>query len=128
AEGALLVLEPARWIFDLMPDSVNLEQVRSLLPIWQAYAERMADLGYHPWAALLHSETYGVPQTRCRAWLGASLHKVPTAPAPTHSRYHVRSPHKLDEGVLPWVSMAEALGWTEHGLNDMAQMRWTDAD
>ena len=32
-------------------------------------------------------------------------------PAPTHSRYHSRNPERLDEGVLPWVSMAEALDW-----------------
>lgn len=35
-------------------------------------------------------------------------------PAPTHSRYHTRAKDRLDPGVLPWVSMAQALGW---GLN-----------
>jgi DNA (cytosine-5)-methyltransferase 1 len=35
-------------------------------------------------------------------------------PTPTHSRYYPRSPERLDEGVVKWVSMAEALGWGEH--------------
>ena len=114
--GSLLVLEPARWIRAVMPDSVSLEQVRSVLPIWEAYADGLMSLGYFSWTALLNAEQYGVPQTRCRAWLGASLHKVPEPPAPTHSRYHVRAPERLDPDVAPWVSMAEALGWCEHGL------------
>ena len=32
-------------------------------------------------------------------------------PTPTHSRYYSRDPKRLDPGVLPWVSMADALGW-----------------
>jgi len=116
-EGSLLVLEPARWIHALRPDSISMEQVRSVLPIWESYAAGLRVLGYQTWTALLHSEQYGVPQTRTRAWLGASLHREVEAPAPTHSRYHVRNPAKLDAGLLPWVSMAEALGWgmTERG-------------
>lgn len=110
-EGSLLVLEPARWIHALRPDSISMEQVRSVLPIWESYAAGLRVLGYQTWTALLHSEQYGVPQTRTRAWLGASLHREVEAPAPTHSRYHVRNPAKLDAGLLPWVSMAEALGW-----------------
>ena len=110
-EGSLLVLEPARWIHALRPDSISMEQVRSVLPIWESYAAGLKVLGYQTWTALLYSEQYGVPQTRTRAWLGASLHREVEAPAPTHSRYHVRNPAKLDAGLLPWVSMAEALGW-----------------
>lgn len=54
-----------------------------------------------------------VPQTRKRAFLIAMLDGGLTdlkLPTPTHSKYHPRSPQKLDAGVLPWVSMAEALG------------------
>lgn len=108
-----LVLVPAHWIRDLEPDTVSFEQVRAVMPIWEAYAEAMELLvGYETWTALLSAEQYGVPQTRLRAWLGASLHREVEPPAPTHSRYHTRDPKRLDEGVLPWVSMAEALGWT----------------
>ena len=109
-EGSLLVLEPARWIHALRPDSISMEQVRSVLPIWESYAEGLEAIGYSTWTALLHSEQYGVPQTRTRAWLGASLHGPVEPPTPTHSKYHVRKPERLDANVLPWVSMAEALG------------------
>lgn len=109
-----LVLEPARWIAALEPDSVSFEQVRAVMPIWEAYAEAMElIMGYHTWTALLSAECYGVPQTRLRAWLGASLHREVEPPAPTHSRYHNRDPKRMDDGVLPWVSMAEALGWVD---------------
>ncbi|HUW03054.1 MAG TPA: DNA cytosine methyltransferase [Acidimicrobiales bacterium] len=115
-EGSLLVLEPARWIHETRPDTISLEQVRSVLPVWEAYAHWLPYLGYHVWTGLLHSEQYGVPQTRTRAWLGASLNQPVEPPAPTHSRYHVRKPERLDAGVSPWVSMAEALGWGSRDL------------
>jgi len=115
-EGSLLVLEPARWIKALRPDSISMEQVRSVLPIWEAYAEGLEALGYDTWTALLCSEQYGVPQTRTRAWLGASLHGTVKPPAPTHSKYHARKPQRLDANVLPWVPMAEALGWGDDDL------------
>ncbi len=110
-KGSLLVLEPAMWIHLLRPDSISMEQVRSVLPIWESYEVGLYGLGYQTWTGVLHSEQYGVPQTRTRAWLGASLHRPVEAPAPTHSRYHPRNPEKLDAGLRPWVSMSEALGW-----------------
>lgn len=115
-EGSLLVLEPARWIHALRPNSISMEQVRSVLPIWESFAEGLQALGYHTWTKLLHSEQYGVPQTRVRAWLGASLHHPVEPPTPTHSKYHVRKPAKLDAGIPKWVSMAEALGWEDDDL------------
>lgn len=109
-----LVLEPACWIAALEPDTISFEQVRAVMPIWEAYAEALElIMGYHTWTALLSAEQYGVPQTRLRAWLGASLHREVAPPAPTHSRYHPRDPKRMDDGVLPWVSMAEALGWVD---------------
>lgn len=105
-----LVLEPKRWIEELRPDTISFEQVRAVLPVWEAYTDWLEDLGYHVWTGLLHAEQYGVPQSRVRAWLMASRHRPVEPPAPTHSKYHPRNPTKLDEGVLPWVSMAEALG------------------
>jgi DNA (cytosine-5)-methyltransferase 1 len=106
-----LVLEPARWIRELRPDTISFEQVRAVLPVWEAYAEGLELMGYHVWTGLLHAEQYGVPQSRVRAWLMASKHRPVSPPRPTHSKYHPRNPTKLDEGVLPWVSMAEALGF-----------------
>lgn len=111
-----LAFEVMRWIFDLNPDHIMLEQVPAALPIWQAIAEVLESWGYSVWCGNVQAEQFGVPQTRKRAILMASrLFKV-GAPEPTHSKYHNRTPSRLDSGVLPWVSMAEALGWGVEGV------------
>lgn len=107
-----LVLTPLAHIFRDAPTYVVLEQVPPVLPVWERYAEVMRRWGYSVWTGNLQAEMYGVPQTRKRAILIARADGVEAkAPAPTHSRYYTRDPQRLDEGVLPWVSMAEALGW-----------------
>ena len=116
AEGidatSLLVVEPARWIAALMPDSISFEQVRAVMPLWEIYEDYLSVIyDYSVWTATLSAEQYGVPQTRARAWLGASKEHAVTPPTPTHSKYHTRRPGQLDLGVLPWVPMSEALGW-----------------
>lgn len=88
------------------------EQVPAVLPVWEACAEALREHGWHAWAGYLHAEQYGVPQTRKRAFLLASRDHEVHPPTPTHSRYHSRTPSRLDSGVQKWVSMAEALGWT----------------
>lgn len=113
-----LVLEPLRWHLAALDLGrpyrwIALEQVPTVLPVWEAYADVLRAEGYSVAVSNLHAEQYGVPQTRKRAILMASLDREMALPAPTHSRYHTRSPKRLDLGVLPWVSMAEALGWTD---------------
>lgn len=112
---SLLTCEPLRWAMVLRPRWIALEQVPAVLPIWQLMGEILETMGYRVWTGRLRAETFGVPQTRERAFLIASLERPVGAPAPTHSRYYERDPGRLDLGVLPWVSMAEALGW---GLTD----------
>src|SRR6185312_11721784 len=46
---------------------VALEQVPAVLPLWQAYADELAGLGYSAWCGKLNAADYGVPQTRERA-------------------------------------------------------------
>lgn len=107
-----LVLTPLAHIARDTPTYVVLEQVPPVLPVWERYAEEMRRWGYSVWTGNLQAEMYGVPQTRKRAILIARGDGVEAkAPTPTHSRYYSRDPQRLDEGVLPWVSMAEALGW-----------------
>lgn len=107
-----LVLTPLAHVFRDAPTYVVLEQVPPVLPVWERYAEVMRRWGYSVWTGNLQAEQYGVPQTRKRAILIARADGIEAAPpAPTHSRYYSRDPQRLDEGVLPWVSMAEALGW-----------------
>lgn len=109
-----LVLTPLAYVYRDRPTYVALEQVPTVLPVWQACAEVMREMGYSVKVAVLQAEQYGVPQTRKRAILVARLDgEEVQLPTPTHSAYYPASPTKLDPGVLPWVSMAEALGWTE---------------
>jgi len=111
-----LVLTPLAHVWRDMPRLVVLEQVPTVLPVWEACAEVMRSWGYDVKTAVLNAEQYGVPQTRKRAILVANLSGPANLPTPTHSRYYSRTPDKLDPGVKKWVSMAEALGWTKPGV------------
>ncbi len=110
-----LVDEVMRWTDALRPRWVACEQVPPVLPIWREFAHRMEACGYRCWTGLLSSERYGVPQTRERAILMASLDFTPQPPAPTHQEYRHGEPARREVGLFgdlePWVSMAEALGW-----------------
>lgn len=108
---AALVLEPARRIMKHRPPRIAMEQVPSVLPLWQVYADCLRALGYYIWCGVLMAADYGVPQTRERAILMASTLAPVFPPEPTHSKAG-------DDGDLfgtsraKWVSMAEALGWS----------------
>jgi DNA (cytosine-5)-methyltransferase 1 len=113
-----LVLEPVRWVSVLRPAWVVCEQVPDVLPFWQAVARWLRALGYSAECGLLSAEQFGVPQTRLRAFLVARLDSPVRLPVPTHRAYGSRAPDGPDlfgPGLLPWVSMADALGW---GLRD----------
>lgn len=100
-----LILSPLAYIIRDMPAHVVLEQVPQALPVWHAYASKLADLGYSVDVDVLLSEQYGVPQTRRRAILVASRVGKAALPDPTHSRYYSRESTRLDIGVKPWVGM-----------------------
>lgn len=107
-----LVLSPLHYAARFGPTYIALEQVPPVLPVWEAMAVELREMGYSVWTGLLHAEQHGVPQTRKRAILMARRDGIDvTPPAPTHSKYHNRTPEKLDQGVKKWVSMEEALGW-----------------
>lgn len=116
SKSATLSLEPLLVIRDHRPRWIALEQVPGVLPLWEVYAEILRGWGYSVDTGVLNAEQYGVPQTRKRAILVASLDRVAMLPKPTHSRYYSRTPTKLDDGVQKWVSMAEALGWAPSSL------------
>lgn len=113
---SMLVVEPLRWALALRPRAVTLEQVPDVLPYWKMVGDLLAEVGYSWWAGVLEAERYGVPQTRERAILIARRDGQPAhPPGPTHHRYvkgAEREPMAaLFDGLLPWVSMADALGW-----------------
>lgn len=107
----ILVLEPLRRALAEMPQWIAWEQVPAVQGIWDVCADILRFNGYWVDTGTLSSEQYGVPQTRKRAILVAHSLRPVDLPAPTHSRYYPRTPDRLDPGVLPWVSMADALGW-----------------
>jgi DNA (cytosine-5)-methyltransferase 1 len=110
---AALTLEPLRIALEGEPAYIAWEQTPAVLPVWSACADVLRSRGYSVAVGILNAEQYGVPQNRRRAVLMARRDgKVAQLPTPTHSRYWNRDPKRLDSGVKPWVSMAEALEWT----------------
>ncbi|NUV57694.1 DNA cytosine methyltransferase [Streptomyces coelicolor] len=108
-ERSLLAAEPMRWLYDLRPEWVCMEEVPDVLPLWKQYADVLRGWGYSAWTGVLNAADYGVPQTRQRAILIASRVRKVTAPEPTHAKAPAED---LFGGCLGrWVSMAEALGW-----------------
>ena len=108
---AALVLEPIRWIRDLRPRWIALEQVILVLPLWEATCRVLRQWGYNVWSGIVNAADYGVPQTRRRAILLArndGEQAVP--PDPTHAEQP--QPTLFGPAEQPWISLAHALGWT----------------
>jgi len=112
-----LVLEPLRWALEAKDagrpyNTVLLEQVPTVLPVWEAFAGHLRAEGYSVATGRLSAEEYGVPQTRTRAFLVATLHSEARLPQPTHHRYR-KGETQVQEafGLQPWISMADAIGW-----------------
>lgn len=117
-----LVLEVLRWILLCRPRWFACEQVPDVLPFWQELARILRAAGYSTAAYEVSAEEYGVPQTRTRAILVGSLDITVGPPPPTHQGYRKGEPAQLEEPDLfgdqrlPWVSMAQALGWDRGAL------------
>lgn len=110
-----LVLEPLRWALEAVDSgrpyrTIVLEQVPAVLPVWHAYAAALRAEGYTTACGVLSAEQYGVPQTRRRAVLVASLDRPAALPAPTHRAYRKGTPRAAGApGLRPWVSMGDVL-------------------
>lgn len=134
-ERTALVLEPLRFALAFRPRWIAWEQVPTVLPVWEACAEVLHEKGYSVWTGRLHAEERGVPQTRTRATLIASLDREVGEPRPTHTRYVKGGPRQVEE-LLPWVSMSEALGCKDFGerqwipthalADDPTSLDWTE--
>lgn len=116
-ERSILVLEPLRWALHTRPQWIALEQVPEVLPIWQAIGRMLQRHGYSVETDVLHAEQFAVPQSRRRAILVARSAGITEVqgparlPEPGCSRFYPRDPDRRDEGLYPWVSMADVLGW-----------------
>jgi DNA (cytosine-5)-methyltransferase 1 len=116
---SLLTVEPLRWAIALRPRWLALEQVPAVLELWSLFAGLLAAHGYKATAGVLSSERYGLPQVRKRAFLVASRDGAAELPAPTHRSYNLRRSGEVREDerdLLPWVSMADALGWARDAI------------
>lgn len=107
---SLLAAEPMRWHHDLRPETILLEQVPDVLPLWRQYAEILRAWGYSVWCGELNAADYGVGQVRHRAILIASRVRDVTAPEPTHTE-RPQGDGLFGPGLLPWRTMAGTLGW-----------------
>lgn len=108
-EAGRLMWQVPRWVEALRPEWVACEQVPPALDWWRLYAHQFETFGYSTWCGVVNAANYGVPQTRKRAILLASRVRTVAPPSATHER----EPSGGMFGTLaPWVSMAEALGWS----------------
>lgn len=117
-ERSALTAEPMRYVAVLRPRWVALEQVPAVLPLWRYMAGLMQGMGYSVWSGMLDAEVYGVPQTRDRAVLVASLDKPVGPPEPLFQRFDLADRYDTREGLfgpaLPKpVSWGEALGYAD---------------
>ncbi|WP_049568176.1 DNA cytosine methyltransferase [Streptomyces sp. SBT349] len=133
-----LVLEPLRWLLKAIETEgrepynlIVLEQVPTVLPLWEVYAEllrrgegRLRGVKYEAECWALKTEEFGVPQTRTRAVLVARLPAEGAVASleATHLPFDLHrgkyDPAQSDmlptDSVIPgtrrrWLSMAEAL-------------------
>lgn len=109
-----LVLEPLRWALEAADggapyESIVLEQVPAVLPVWQAYVEILRAEGYRAACGILAAEQYGVPQTRRRAVLVARRNALVGLPAPTHRPWRKGALSEVESYRLPVVTMGDAL-------------------
>lgn len=98
---SILTAEPMRWLYDLRPETVMMEQVPAVLPLWQLYASVLRSWGYSAVCGVLDTAHYGLEQHRKRAVLIASSVLDVALPAPTHGG--------LGQPAL--VPMSSAVGW-----------------
>lgn len=122
-----LVFEPLRWVEAIRPRWVAMEQVPEAREAFRAMARQLEGIGYRATVVRLSSEEYGVPQTRERVYLLAHRDRAPRIPPSTHQPYAPGVPPERPTnlfGLLPWISMAEALGWPDGIVLDRRQ---TDA-
>ncbi|MFC9268989.1 DNA cytosine methyltransferase [Streptomyces zhihengii] len=97
---SILTAEPVRWMRALRPEWIALEQVPSVLPVWEHIARILDAWGYSTATGVLDAADYGLGQSRPRAILIASRVRDVMLPAPTHG-----------PGLTPHTSMADVIGW-----------------
>ena len=111
-ERSPLVCQPVRWVRELDPEWIALEEVPAVASLWEHFARIFRDMGYSTWTGDLLAADYGVPQTRLRRIVLAHKTRRVHPPMPTHAE-HAHGEGLFGPDVKPWVSMADALGWDD---------------
>lgn len=93
-----LALAPLTYAQEHDPESVILEQVPAVLPLWEAFKEPLEMQGYETWIGILDAYDMGLPQRRRRAYLIANKDR-----------------HIIPELSDTRMTMFDALGW---GITD----------
>lgn len=105
-----LVSQPVRWVRDLRPEWVALEEVPQVIGLWEHFARIFRGWGYTVWTGVLCAADYGVYQIRYRAILIASRTQLAGPPAPTHAE-NPQGTDLFGNTAARWLSMADAIGW-----------------
>ena len=111
-ERSPLVCQPVRWVRELLPEWIALEEVPPVASLWEHFARIYRAWGYSVWTGDLNAADFGVPQTRRRRVLIASRVRKVGPPAPTHSQ-DAHGDDLFGGATKRWVTMADALGWSE---------------
>jgi DNA (cytosine-5)-methyltransferase 1 len=108
-----LACQPVRWVRDIRPEAIILENVPGAASLWEHFAGVFAGWGYSTWTGDLNAADFGVAQGRTRRILLGSRTGRVTAPVPSHTK---SAGMLLFGGSLrSWVTQAEAIGW---GMRD----------
>jgi len=111
-EKVALVLEPLRVLLENgCAQAAVWEQVREVLPIWQAIAVKLRDWGWSVDVQVVNASWYGVPQDRKRAILLARRNGEVVIPGPI-------DPPRVMSDVFPgragWVQRSNNSGGSSH--------------
>ncbi|WP_037165085.1 DNA cytosine methyltransferase [Rhodococcoides fascians] len=109
-----LVCQPVRWVRELRPRVVVLEEVPEVASLFEHFARIFRNWGYSVTVKQLAAEAHGVAQTRRRVILIGRRDGVPaTAPEPTRAQWPEPVELDLFGSMLDGPrTMADALGWT----------------
>ncbi|WP_406100482.1 DNA cytosine methyltransferase [Streptomyces canus] len=126
-----LVLQPLWWVIErsrrpgLEPyEAVVLEQVPAVMRVWEEYEKVLATLGYRTRTQMMHTEAFGVPQTRRRAVLMARFGKIDIPELEeTHERYRPGGVPAASRGSehangLLWDIDEKSVGKSRQGPKD----------
>ena len=106
-----LLYEFARLAEGTLPDIITMENVPSVQKhdVFHDFVSQLEELGYHVWHQVVDSSHYGVPQTRKRMVLLASLHG---------SIRMIERTHKKPKTVKQAIGRLKPIGAGETGKHD----------